>query len=124
MQAAVLLTLAYLCFTFFGWARTVAPWQRCARRLALADGTADPAALDAVDGAVRDLAASLPLPVACKERALSCWTLARWAGLPATLVVGLDLFPLAGHCWCESGTRTLSDDAQRCALFTPILQYA
>jgi Transglutaminase-like superfamily/Coenzyme PQQ synthesis protein D (PqqD) len=124
LQAAALLVLAYLCFALFGWARTVRCWQRCARRFAPDRSRVDPSVLDAVDRAVRDLAASLPVPGACKERALSCWTLAHWAGQPATLVVGLDLFPLAGHCWCECGTRTLSDDAERCALFTPILQYS
>jgi hypothetical protein len=61
--------------------------------------------------------------MACKERALCCWALARAAGLAATLVVGLQLFPLAGHCWCEVGSWTLSDDRARCDLYTPVIRY-
>jgi hypothetical protein len=124
-RAAALLALAYLSLALLGWARTVAAWRHGAGGMAPhGDGTADRATAAAVDGAVRDLATSLPFPVACKERALACWALARWAGLPVALVVGLELFPLAGHCWCASGPWTLSDDAERCALFTPVLRYA
>jgi hypothetical protein len=124
VQAGVLLVLAYLSFALFGWARTVAVWQRCVRMMS-PRGTpaADEQTIKGLDRSVRDAATGLPLRIACKERALSCWTLVCWAGMPATLIVGLELFPLGGHCWCEVGPWTLSDEPDRCRLFTPVLRY-
>ncbi len=123
-RAAALLTLAYLSLACFGWRRTVALWRRGLgappwRR----NAPPDEPTVRALDQAVRRAAAGHPLPLACKERALSCWALARWAGAPASLVVGLDLFPLAGHCWCEAGPWILSDNDDTCGLFTPVIRY-
>jgi len=49
--------------------------------------------------------------------------LLRSAGVPAKLVVGLDLYPLAGHCWCEVGQHAFSDFPDRCESFTPVIRY-
>jgi hypothetical protein len=124
VRAAALLTLAWLSFRLFGWARTVTVWNASPRPADQQlpetgwEGTAR-----AVDDAVRGAAASHLLTMGCKERALCCWALARWAGVPATLVVGVQLYPLAGHCWCESGAWTLSDSRDRCDRFQPVIKY-
>jgi hypothetical protein len=73
---------------------------------------------------IRQLASGHPLPMACKERALACWLLLRWEGLAARLVVGLEFFPLVGHCWCEVGSLVLSDYPDHCEFYTPVLNYA
>jgi hypothetical protein len=125
-----LLALARVSFRLFGWARTIAAWQRYHGQPPGPDMPANGAALDAeqaigaIDEAVRRTAAHHPLAVTCKERALCCWSLLRALGLPATLVVGLNLFPLEGHCWCEAGTRVLTDYPDRCAHFTPVVKYS
>jgi Transglutaminase-like superfamily len=76
-----------------------------------------------VDHAVRTVAATHPLALACQERALCCCLLLWRRGLPAKLVVGVNLYPLTSHCWCELEERTLSDDADTCARFMPVLTY-
>ena len=123
-RAAALLTLARLSFACFGWTRTVAAWRQSHLPLDV-DVSEDQAenAIKAVDKAVRGVATRHLFKMACKERALCCWSMLRWSGLPATLVVGVELFPLAGHCWCEVGPRTLSDFSDRCEMFTPVIRY-
>jgi hypothetical protein len=124
LRVSALLTLAWLSFRCFGWGPSVAVWRRCPRH--------DPPGLSpeqgrqvalGVDEQVRRAAAGHLLAVACKERALCCWALARSAGLPAALVIGIQFCPLAGHCWCEAGPWTLSDDRDRCDCYQPIFRY-
>jgi hypothetical protein len=124
VQATLLLLLARISFALYGWARTVAA---CRSRLS---GQAAPTSTDtrqlqaqAVAEAVRQAAAHLLVPVACKEKALTSWILARFAGISADLIVGLQSYPLVGHCWCEAGPWNLSDDRERCAAFAPVLRY-
>jgi hypothetical protein len=120
----LLLALARLSFPLFGWARTVAVWRRvfppASGRLLPEEGERKAAM---VDEAVRRSAAGHLFRVDCKERALCCWVLARSAGVPAVLVVGVQLFPLQGHCWCEFGTRLFSDDRDRCEAYQPVARY-
>jgi hypothetical protein len=120
----VLLSTAKLSIRLFGWVRTVAAWQRRfpAAGSLIADGTE--AAARGIDEAVCSAAAINPLGVACKERALACWALARTAGLPATLVIGIDLFPLTGHCWCEVGPWIVSDHPDNVTRYIPALRYS
>jgi hypothetical protein len=120
----VLLTATRLSLVFLGWARTIAiikdlfPKPECPR------GQEHWArAVSRIDSLVRRLAAGHPLALECKERAVCCWTLLRVEGWPSELVVGVDLFPFLGHCWCESGIWTLSDDPHRCERFVPVLRY-
>ena len=120
-KARTLLALARLSFALFGWARTVAVWKDAhARFPARQAGERDAETIQALDRAVRAAAASHPVSVACKERALCSWSLARAAGLHASINVGIFLFPIAGHCWCEVGAQTLGDDQERCDGFTPV----
>lgn len=123
-RAAVLLTLAWMSVRLFGWSRTVQAWrsQLCRDQNHSEGGLWEDTA-KAVDETVRWAAASHPLAMECKERALACWSLARRAGLPAALVVGIQLFPLSGHCWCQLGPWTLSDDRERCDQFRAVLEY-
>ncbi len=110
-----LLALARLSFAFFGWARTIAVWQDAhAHFPARQPDERDADTIRAVDMAVRAAASSHPVAVACKERALCSWSLARAEGLQASLVVGIALSPMAGHCWCEVGTQTLGEEDPEC----------
>jgi hypothetical protein len=123
-KARILLVVARLSFSLFGWTQTVTAWQdvhaRCAARPA---GEPDAGTIQELDRALRAAAASHPVAVACKEQALCAWALARAAGLQAALVVGIDLFPIAGHCWCEVRGHPLSDDRERCDRFTPVARW-
>jgi hypothetical protein len=126
-RPTALLGLAKISFGLFGWTATLSAWRRHfpLRAPSPCDNPLDAAAAArAIDEAVRNAAARQLLGVACKERALCCWALARAAGLPATLVIGVELFPLAGHCWCEIGPWTVSDDRDSCKRYTPVLRYA
>jgi hypothetical protein len=120
-RASLFLGSAYLSFRFFGWRKTIAAWQRL-RRNQLSDEPDDTAIRD-IDEAVRQSAAAHLLPVACKERALCCWVLLGAAGIRSELVIGLTLYPLAGHCWCEARGCCLSDDPGPCEMFTPLIRY-
>jgi hypothetical protein len=125
-RARRFLTLTRVCFALFGWAGTVALWQRCLPR-PRAEGRVDPetaeATIRAVDEAVRAASARHVVRMACKERGMCGWAMLRCAGVPAELVVAIDLFPLAGHCWCEAGGLPLGDDPGRCSQFTPVVRY-
>jgi hypothetical protein len=110
-KGLTLLALARLSFAVFGWARTVAVWQDAHAHLpARQADERDADTIQALNTAVRAAASSHPVAVACKERALCSWSLARAAGLHASVVVGIALSPMAGHCWCEVGTQTVGED--------------
>jgi hypothetical protein len=123
-KARILLALARLSFGLLGWTRTIAAWQEAhARFPARQAGERDAETIEALDRVLLAAAASHPVAVACKEQALCAWSLARAAGLDAALVVGIDLFPIAGHCWCEVGGQPLGDDRERCDRFTPVARW-
>jgi hypothetical protein len=121
LRARALLGLARISFRLFGWTRTIAVWKEAHGRFATRPaGEPEQKTIRALDQAVRSAAASHPFEVECKERALCCWSLARSVGLDAALVVGINLLPLAGHCWCEVGSQLLSDNQDHCADYTPV----
>jgi hypothetical protein len=116
--------LARLSFALFGWAATVAAWQEAhAQFPSRQAGARDAGMIQALDTTVRAAVAFHPVAVACKERALCAWSLARAAGLHASLIVGIELFPMAGHCWCEVAALALGDDQDRCDQFTPVARW-
>jgi Transglutaminase-like superfamily len=122
-KARALLGLALLSFAAFGWTSTVAVWREAHGHFAVRQaGDGDTESIRALEEIVRAAAASHPVAVACKERALCTWSLARIAGLHASIVVGVELFPIGGHCWCEIGRHVL-DDRERCARFTPVARW-
>jgi hypothetical protein len=124
-RAGALLLLARFCCRLFGWSRTVAVWKRAVRpRQAPSSSPEEEQVVQAIDEAVRRVATRAFFAVACKERALCCWALTRWAGAPVDLVVGLSLYPLGGHCWCEHGQRALSDYPDHCAQYRPVVRYS
>lgn len=115
------LILARLSFPLFGWTRTVQVWRQAhAHFPSHKDGSADKEALRVLDRTVRSTASGHLVTMMCKERALCCWALARAAGFDAALVVGIALFPIAGHCWCQVGAATPGDDPDRIARFSPV----
>jgi hypothetical protein len=124
LRVSALLSLAWLSFRCFGWCPTLAVWRRYPRQEAPSLSPEQGRLVaQAVDEQVRWAAAGHLLAMACKERALCCWAQARSAGLPAALVIGIQFCPLVGHCWCEAGPWTLSDDRNRCDRYQPIVRY-
>lgn len=118
VKAWIALGLSYLSIRLFGLPRTVKAWNvNC---IVHQETTS---LIEEIDLAVRDAMAHHLLNVQCKECALCCWWLARSSGFSAKLALGIGLFPLASHCWCEVDTKILADDLDRCEVFTPILTY-
>jgi hypothetical protein len=123
-KSRALLALARVSFALFGWTRTITVWKEAHAYLPVRQsGKADAETVQALDAAVHAAAASHPVAVACKERALCSWSLARVAGLNASVVVGIAVFPVAGHCWCEVGTQTLGDNEEWSGRLTPVARW-
>jgi transglutaminase superfamily protein len=126
MKACLLITLAFAATRLFGWTNTIRVWDHVSSRLmanrGYAGGEAD--ILDAIDSVVTRAISRHPLTVGCKERALCCWVLARASGIPASVLLGIDLFPFGLHCWCEYRSHILADRYEgRCDRYTPVLVY-
>lgn len=123
-KAKALLGIAYLSLRLFGLPPTIAAWQLYHQHSRPRRGGGDrKTEVRQVDEAVRVGAAYHFLNTECKERALCCWSLLRAQGFPARLVFGIDLYPFAGHCWCELEGQVLTDYEDRCERFTPVLTY-
>jgi hypothetical protein len=123
LKALALLAVARLSFTLTGWARTVDVWRRCLGTSHVpAPSSKRERLIETIDRATRRSAGELPL-VACKERALCCWFMLRAVGVRARLVMGVKLSPFSGHCWCEVDERILTDSADRCKTYTPVICY-
>jgi Transglutaminase-like superfamily/Coenzyme PQQ synthesis protein D (PqqD) len=123
LKAMMLLAVARLCFALFGWARTVNAWHKFLRRphVSAADLEQQPL-IAAIDDAIRLSANNLP-SISCKERALCCWFMLRSAGVKAKLLMGVRFLPFSAHCWCEVDERILTDSAESCKAYTPIICY-
>ena len=131
IQAWYALTAAYLALRLAGWSGTLGGWTAPGLP---GSGNARPATgnsndgsgdLDAIAVAVTRAVARHPFPLDCKERALAAFALARAAGLPARIVLGISLFPLALHAWCESGGQIIADQLDGyCDRYTPLRTYS
>jgi hypothetical protein len=119
-RAVASLVLSRLSFALFGWKATIDAWRS---RFPERKGS-ETAQASAIDAVVRHHAARIWIGIDCKERALSCFALARAAGLSATLHVGVALHPLGGHCWCRVGSQVVGDDAENCDRYLPVFRYA
>jgi Transglutaminase-like superfamily len=123
-KAWALLTLASVSIRIFGWPKTIAGWHSSLQKHVPSGTTTQlEQTVREIDEVVRSVAARHLLHVECKERALSCWWLLSSAGFSAQLVLGVNLFPLECHCWCETGPFVLSDDRDWCEQFTPVVSY-
>ncbi len=121
-RAALALLLSRISFALFGWNATVDAWRA---RFPEREPSPSEAAIDpAIDESVREMAASNWLGVDCKERALSCFAMARAEGRPAALNIGIALYPLGGHCWCTTGDAVIGDDQNRYRTFIPVFQFS
>ena len=126
-KAWVLLTVAYLSTRAFGWPNTLSVWELCtsASQGRPGESSDDAGMLSTIDAVATRAITRHPLNLGCRERALCCQALARAAELPAKIVLGIDLFPFALHCWCESGSRILADRYEgRCDRYTPLAVYS
>jgi hypothetical protein len=125
LTVALLLAVAWFSLRLLGWAGAIRLWRRWGRRRARPHTAPEGETVRAVDHAVRGAAARHPLNARCKERALVCWHLLRaHAGLPARLVVGVELYPFRAHAWVECDHWVLTDDPGSCEVFTPVACYA
>jgi hypothetical protein len=88
-----LLLAARLSVALFGWAATIRAWERRYPQPAEPRDDDDGDALDQIDHVVRDTAARSLLHHECKERGLACLAMARRAGVPADLLIGLTYSP-------------------------------
>jgi len=125
LRARLLLLAARLSFRLLGWRRTIDLWDK---RIPLASGALTGGdyqeVAQQVEAAIRSAVARALFGGTCKESALSAWALCRGLGVPATLVLGVSLYPLASHCWVEVGSSVLTDFQDRCEQFTPALRYS
>jgi len=122
-RAWALLTIANFSVTVFGWSKSITAWQHFFRSAIHTDEAPTDAVVYEIDAVTRDVGACHLLRIECKERALCCWAMLRMMGEAAELVVGVNLYPLASHCWCEVGSIVLTDFEDKCACYTPILRY-
>jgi hypothetical protein len=123
LKAWLLLPLAWLSVRLAGWTATRRAWTLWSSRTQRPSSPGTEQVVSAIDMAVRSAASWHVVGVECKERALTAFALLRVARRPASLVVGVQFFPLGGHCWCSSGARTVGDVSEHCATFTPVLQH-
>jgi hypothetical protein len=116
-----LLALAYIAIRRIGWPRTVATF-RAFHEAAATDSVPAPS-VEAIAAVVRSVTAGHLLPVNCKERSLTCWSLLKATGRSARLVIGVDFYPFASHCWCETDGNVVADFADRCEMYRPVFIY-
>ena len=128
LKTSVLLTLAWISIRILGWTRTIRLWRRWQRPIDKKSLSGDwETTVQSVDTVVRETAAKHPfLPtIACKERALVGWHILKSTfGLPADLVIGINLYPFQAHAWVECGSWTVTDDRSHCEIFTPAARYS
>jgi Transglutaminase-like superfamily/Coenzyme PQQ synthesis protein D (PqqD) len=123
LKTLALLALARLSFELVGWARTVDAWRKYLRtHHVLATGPQRQRLIDTIGSEIRRSPSGVA-SIACKERALCCWFMLGSAGIPARLVMGVQLSPFAGHCWCEVDGRILTDSPESCKAYSPVICY-
>jgi hypothetical protein len=118
----VLLGVAFVALKCLEWNTIVAAWQTGSARRRV--NSESDAAVRAVDAALRSAAAASWFGVECKEVALCGWGLLRWLGLRPRLTIGIELYPFAGHAWCENGGAIIADVPGRCARYTPVWSWS
>jgi len=118
LKASALLIFARLCFSLAGWTRTIEAWKKCLPETSavLTSGSEREQVIDTMENAARSSLSSLPA-ITGKERTLCCWFMLHCAGVPATLVMGVQFSPFSGHCWCEVDGRILTDSTPRCKAY-------
>lgn len=122
----VLLTLAWISVRILGWTKTIRLWRRLqcpVDKYTLSDDW-EPI-VQAVNALIcKATATHLFLPMACKERALVGWHILKSTfGLPAELVIGINLYPFQAHAWVECGSWIVTDERSHCEIFTPAIRY-
>jgi Transglutaminase-like superfamily len=122
-QIWLILLTAFASLRLLGWNRTLCVWTQFVASRQESECFGDSLSDVQIDTLTRDVASRHLLRTECKERSLTFWLLMRLRGRPAELVVGLDLYPLASHCWCEIGTKIYTDFDDSCRRYTPILRY-
>jgi len=119
-RARMLMGVAHVMLQFWGWNTTIYAWLEAHRAL---DARRE-YGTSTICLATRAVAARHVLPISCKERALSAWSLCAMEGIKASITLGISLFPLASHCWCWTEEECLSDFSDRCEGFTAIRVYS
>jgi hypothetical protein len=120
-QVSRLLKRAWLCLRLGGWLETVTRWGNTVAPLERSPSAAELHSLHQLVCAAASRQALVA--VACKERALVGYHLARQRGWPAELVVGIQHYPFLAHAWVEVAGRVLTDEPGHCSLFAPVARY-
>lgn len=119
VRAAMMLALARFSCGRCGLGATAEAW----RRRFGTGGRLDAGAVADDADIIHAVATRHWIRVDCKERALTCWAVARRKGIDATIAIGLRSYPLGGHAWCRVGDRVIGDDDQICAAHDTIIEY-
>jgi hypothetical protein len=121
LQTGTLLILSWFSYRFLGWNQTISFWKE----MALSFQRQPSAKLGAreIGEVIRHISARLPWKIDCKEQTLTCWFLCRQFGVSTTMVLGIMIYPLASHFWCEWEGQCLTDDPERSRRYTPIIRY-
>lgn len=119
-----LMTLGSIYVRCFGWAKTLRLWRRAVHNATAARVSGLEISIAQFSSNVKNALASCPVPVDCKVRALTSASVLSAAGMPAEIVIGIDLFPFLGHCWCECEGTAIADRIDRCTRFTPVIRHS
>lgn len=119
----IILSLAYFSFRLLGWTKTIKVWQHSFSSTIIVNVQEKDKFINAVDLAIHNVTPYHLLNIECKERALCSWWMLCFAGIPAKLTLGVDLFPLSSHCWCEVGKNIVGDNKEWREWFTPVFSW-
>lgn len=118
------LLFVWMSLRCIGWRRTLSLWSWGGVRSPVRFSEFHRASILEFDRRLRSASAIHPMRTECKEKSVVAWGYLRHRlGLPAELVVGVLNYPFQVHAWVECGPLTLTDDAERAALFTPASRY-
>lgn len=121
IQHKVLLLLAWCSFKLFGWNKTVNSWKQY-----FYNQTVSPTKSVSVLKISEEIQVAVSrhfIKMDCKEKAIVCWAICQKEGIPASLVLGINLYPLSSHFWCEFEGNSLTDNKERCNRFFPLIMY-
>jgi hypothetical protein len=112
------LVFSVLTLRCFGLRRSLSVAGRLGRRPP-APQRPSPEFLARVVRSIDTAAAFFPGRALCLEQSLALYTCLRYAGVPATLRIGVQPYPFAAHAWVEYGGDPVGDGHDRVGKFVP-----
>lgn len=111
------LSLMWLAFTFGGYRLALSLVKRINRINCFKNMEIN---LHKLDLTLQDVATSHILPISCKEKSFVLFMIVSKKFLNAAIVVGVDLYPLSLHSWCEIDGSLLTDDKDNILQFNKL----